>query len=560
MAAEYFIDINRGSDSNVGTSENAPFRTLASIASLASLAPDTRIMLASDSIFDLAIADRVVPPTSWTGTLSNPVIIGKYDPSSQAIRQKPTIRWNKMTARSDWTYDGAKNGWVYTHPTAHINAQCLVRLGGTWAANCPDQTVNAAVASIDGRWNVGQSASSNDRIILWAPADENPVDYYGGVLISPAAIGAITLSSGRKAIVVEDIHFRETGCGVSMYSGSNVEASFVARRCSGDICSGLIYASGDTSGVLKAWMLENEVSNFGSTGLQAYAVGGAGIAYLEIAGNVLRDGGHGNSQAAIYLQVRNSARDSIARVHHNDIGGYRWGTRDKGVDGSAIYCETGCDGVQVYANVAHDMYCAYQDNSGRRNYWTGNVAFNVRLGIRISDAQNNNQSDLRLINNTFLVGSMNQQPTEWGSSQGATYPGVWMYKTSGGGLQVTAKNNLIANVGNGRAVAAFGVADVAGTYALDGNWLYGFSYDKATASTDGSTASLTNKGTSDPRPYLGSGATLRVPASTTLATLSAVNPLALAGDYVQGVQLANGRLRPGYCPVGAYQAVLPRAA
>jgi hypothetical protein len=28
------------------------------------------------------------------------------------------------------------------------------------------------------------------------------------------------------------------------------------------------------------------------------------IAYLEIAGNVLRDGGHGNSQAAIYLPLK----------------------------------------------------------------------------------------------------------------------------------------------------------------------------------------------------------------------------------------------------------------
>jgi hypothetical protein len=38
------------------------------------------------------------------------------------------------------------------------------------------------------------------------------------------------------------------------------------------------------------------------------------------------------------------------------------------------------------------------------------------------------------------------------------------------------------------------------------------------------------------------------------------NPLATAGTYVSGVTLANGRLRPGYVPIGAYMAVLPRTA
>lgn len=35
--------------------------------------------------------------------------------------------------------------------------------------------------------------------------------------------------------------------------------------------------------------------------------------------------------------------------------------------------------------------------------------------------------------------------------------------------------------------------------------------------------------------------------------------LATAGAYVSGVTLANGRLRPGYVPIGAYMAVQPRA-
>jgi parallel beta-helix repeat protein len=53
---------------------------------------------------------------------------------------------------------------------------------------------------------------------------------------------------------------------------------------------------------------------------------------------------------------------------------------------------------------------------------------------------------------------------------------------------------------------------------------------------------------------------LRIPATANLANLSAANALALSGTYIQGVTLRNGRMRPGYCPVGAYQAVLPRQA
>lgn len=54
----------------------------------------------------------------------------------------------------------------------------------------------------------------------------------------------------------------------------------------------------------------------------------------------------------------------------------------------------------------------------------------------------------------------------------------------------------------------------------------------------------------DANPWLNSDGSLRMPG----------NPLATAGTYVQGVTLANGRLRPNNTPIGAYMAVQPRAA
>lgn len=51
---------------------------------------------------------------------------------------------------------------------------------------------------------------------------------------------------------------------------------------------------------------------------------------------------------------------------------------------------------------------------------------------------------------------------------------------------------------------------------------------------------------------------MALPEGGYTAGLPVPTSLAAAGAYVQGVRLQNGRMRPGYCPVGAYQAVLPR--
>ena len=566
MATDYFIDYNRGSDSNDGLTKDTAWASLSKIVAVTAAGPDDFFLLEGESRWKLDYAvgsdGRVAPPTSWTGNRKHPVVISGYTYSSQETR-KPTVVFHHEIAASEWVYDANLNGWLWTAPSAHINTMGLLRLADTWLANSVDQaaaiegTTTGAVASVDGRFN---KTSTNNKLLLYAPAGKNPTEYYGKVIYSPEATGAFTLSSGRKCIVVQDIHFEDTGAGVLMYSGTAVEANFVARRLSGSRVSGMVSMSSDTVGVLEASVEDCDISDFGAIGIHAYSVGGAGMKSVKITRNRLRRGGHLQSQGGIYVHVRNSAREFITEVSYNDISGYIWGTRDKGYDGCGIYCETGADGVLVFGNVVRDQYCAFQDNSGRANNWMGNVASNVRLGFRLSDQQDNNQSHVRLINNTILCGNLNQVPSEWGSSQGSEYPGVWMYKSSGGNLNVTATNNLIANLGAGTARAAFGLPDRAGTMSLDGNWLYGFGADTMVASSNSSAGSLTNAGTADPRPYLMADGALYLPATATVSSVAADNPLAKAGSYVQGVKLKNGRLRPGFCPIGAYQAVLPRSA
>lgn len=561
----FYIDANRGSDSNDGLSKSAAWASLSKITAQTDAGPGDHFLLADDSRwtldYDVGADQRVVPSTSWTGNRRHPVVIGKYSPSSQSVGNKPTVVFHHEVAANEWVYDASLNGWIWTGPTAHLNQLILLRLGDTWVANANDGgaaavegTSTGAVLSIDGRFNY---VSGNTKFLLYAPAGTNPTTYYGKVIVSPEATGAIVLSSGRKCVTVRDIHFEETGCGVSMYSNNSTEARYIAQGLSGRITSSLVYVTGDTSGTLEAIVEECEINDYGAIGIHAYSVSGAGIKSIEVRRNKLRGGGHNQSQAAIYMQVRNTAREGICRIWGNDISGYAWGTRDKGYDGCGIYAETGADGMLIYGNVVHDQYCAFQDNSGRRNLWYGNVAYNVRIGFRLSDQMGNNQSDCRLINNTLLVGDLGQVPSQWGSAQGQEYPGIWMYKTSST-LNLTATNNIIANLGGQRGRAAFGLPDVyaTSTYSLTNNWVYGFEADalKASDNTVPSPAvTVTNAGTGDPTADLHPDGRLRM-------TEAGENPLADIGTYVQGVQLRNGRLRPGFCPIGAFAAVLPGAA
>jgi len=571
----YYIDNNRGSAGNDGLSPGAAKKDLSFITGFASAQPGDAFLLADDSRWDLVMdTGRVLPPTSWTGAPASPVIIGKYSPSSQSIGQRPLIVYNYTTQRSDWVEVRGSpnlNGWAFLHPSNHVNRAYLVRINDSWLANATDQATGEAVASVDGRFNlltqaqtltvfgVNQAARA---IVLYSPPGVNPVDYYGKIVVSPQAQGAIALSSGRRSITVQDIAFQETGVGVLMFSLDANPADFVVQRCRMDRGC-LSVANGESTGALRAVVRNNEVYDFGAIGIHTLQTSGNGVAYSEISNNKIVGGVNIWAQGGIYIQTRlGSTGQTNCLVYGNDVSGCKWGTSGKSTDGSGIYLETGAGGVKVFNNVIHDSYCGIQDNSGRVNYVIGNLVYNVRLGVRVSDQNNNNAGHLHLYNNTFIVGDLKQTPTQFGGAQGQEYPGVWMFDPNTT-LDLTARNNIFANVGEQFGRATFGVADnhASSALTLANNWTFGFGANALRASDNSAVAtSVTPAGTTDPRPFLDAGYTLKVPSGTDMSSLAAANPLALSGTYIQGVTLRNGRMRPGFCPVGAYQAELPRAA
>jgi hypothetical protein len=92
-----------------------------------------------------------------------------------------------------------------------------------------------------------------------------------------------------------------------------------------------------------------------------------------------------------------------------------------------------------------------------------------------------------------------------------------------------------------------------GNMLEDYNWLFN---ETNFGSLGGGGSIGANSTLTDPRPYLNRDGSLK----TEGYSRANPNPLATIGAYRQGVRLINGRMRPGWCPVGAYQAVLPRQA
>lgn len=462
----YYIDSNRGDDANSGTSPDTPWQNLTKIDDQEANAGD-QFLLANDSMWEYDIATRIVPPTSWQGTKLNPVVIGKYSPSSQSqSNQNPIIKWNRLIQENEWTYSPVDNAWVFTSPN-NVGNLCLLRLANTWMASCVDSGL--PLKTLDGRY-----FASGTSLYLYAPFHTNPTKYYGEVLLSTNA-GFITISSARNWVTIQDLHFENTSTGILAYSGSNTaETGVVIQRISGNTVSGLIRAAADSSGALRAFIKNNNIINFGPTAIQAFSSTNAGFLELEIINNTIADGLHCYSQGAIYLQCRSPNFTPI--VQGNKISKVRWGTPDKMQDGCAIYCETGSDNVIINANTIEDCYMAFQDNSGRTTSWTNNLVKNCWAIMAQTDAEGNDAGNITFENNTCLVGE--GLITQASNGDGRNNNAFTSRKSvlEGGAITMNIRNNIFVKLGEESSRAAILTPQVGWTGVIENNCVYNFPY------------------------------------------------------------------------------------
>lgn len=210
------------------------------------------------------------------------------------------------------------------------------------------------------------------------------------------------------------------------------------------------------------------------------------------------------------------------------------------IDGNAILVDLQCRDVLVFNNRWRNLTGkAGVVNSGvgvmvlnATNVRVfGNVGHAMKVGIHIGD--DGTGQSAKLHNNTM-----------WGVTDYAIYmhadadrANVSMYNNTFQGTGHTVYNN---------SASAWSLEDY--------NNFDGFAsgtYQHTLGSND-ETQSMSA--------YVRDDGSLIVPNTATIATVGTDNPLATSGTYVPGVTLANGRLRPGYTCIGAYMAVVPRAA
>lgn len=488
--AVYYVDKNRGNDNNNGLSPTSAWQNLEKIDDTA-YGSGTAFLLADDSVWAPAITSRVVPPTSWSGTQDDPIVIGKYSPLS-ASNGNPTVKWHHDTAEADWSATGTPNIWVYSNPgNWTFTNSCLMRLGNTWSASAVDtETSPGTLSQVDGRFYANPS---NSTVYLYAPS--NPVAYYGSVKMSPAITGYFTLSSGRNWVTIQDILFRETGCGINLFSGDSNTASYIVQRVKGKTVSNLINYSGTTGGVLKAWIRECNISDFGSTAIKT--AGTAGMSTLEIYNNRIDDGVNCWSQAAIYITSR--ATSFTPKIYGNYISNCRWGTRDKTVDGCAIYTETASDQCEVYSNLIEDCYMALQDNSGRKATFYGNVINRCWSAIRVSDQAAVGSTDHNFYNNTCLIGYDGVGPGTYGTAIASA--GVRVFKSSGGSVALNIRNNIFHHMSGVNSSAAILLPQVSYTGSLNNNWFSNYTYDAKLEFSPETVTNTTKTGTGNPEVY-----------------------------------------------------------
>lgn len=437
--AEIFIDLNRGNDSNPGTQE-APWASLLKIDDANYTAGDT-IYLADDSDWYYDLSSRVLVPVGWTGTRARPVRITKYSPSSQSMGQKPQISWNRKILAREWVYNALNNAWTYTAPF-NVGFLCLLRINNTWESSRTDAGI--PLDSVDGRyWAQGTT------LYLYAPSTVNPTEYYGEVLLSVTGVGFFTVSNNRQFVQFDNIRFKETGCGIFGYSDTAADVGIKVQEVHGETCSAIVTANTvGANGQLYIDIKEVTANNWGPAVIHGVSTNGAGFKQFDVFKCDIGPGLHSHSQGAVYCQVRSPGLRP--RIFWNKFRNVNWGTKDKTDDGCAIYCETGSDNVLVYGNLVKDSYMAFQDGSGRSNTWLANVALNCKSFMRFGDGSGNNAMNLKVWNNTAVVGA-NIKATY---GDGVPESGIRGYKDAGTITNIDIRNNLIYNISEAADYAA----------------------------------------------------------------------------------------------------------
>lgn len=504
---DYYVDFNRGSDSNAGTSSALPWKNLSKISALsaANLPAGCTINLAQDSVWDIQETLAANAFLGWNnfqnGTSGSPITITGYGGTG-----KPKISYTMVPQAAWWTWDATVSAWYLDLSVAIWGRGGFgVIVGGTYAISAGGgmQAGSASVINtIVGtkgvtadtlRWVV---PSTGTRLYLAgagidAATDPTTAYGYGSVIIYPAAV--ITGWQSFKNTHIDGIEFAGGGCLYLTYGPGTLNIpGMEMRNCSGSGLGGIVQTVANTTAtdsLIELNIYDNDFSYITRMGI--YPTGPmVGSAYNNrfSHGNLCQSAG-----GFFYGQVkRNTGGNGSFIVHDNYAEYATHGVGERQFDGCCYYCDVGDDGTQIVRNVAAHSFKGYQLNSGRQNIVAANIAYDcVKFGS-FTDAEAVGTSDYSIVHNLW-VSSMTPDDCPHGSDEStAAVFSAWCNI----GSTITAakfQNNMLVVRGSGwsntAAIQAYPTSMWTGSgvagLAIDTNAVIGGQISKfVTASND----------------------------------------------------------------------------
>lgn len=416
MAIRY-IDFNRGSDANNGSSPALAWKNLAMAYNFAPGAGGG-LYLASDSVWEInptKAAHNGSTQTQFNGASGNPAFIRPYDPAGIAPGGMPTIRYRMFPVPSDWTWDATDNfgypkGWYIQFDWNNLTNDILVKVGEQWVGTTNQRsTGNKGFGSINGDYGgsyQGQFVNGMTRNTLRFNIDLGKADVGGKTTTRLYLSGAGLLNSGAGNdpssvfgagqimlglrpyfyLYNSDTYLQVSGIRCTDGGGLFAIDGNINRISTGFEAFGndfrnvgspmmIISASGSVATTRREVNIhDNTGDQLAGSFLTAFKVGIAGSFHHNrfSNGNLCSSMGGG-----VYIQVASSTVSGTAEpfvVEYNVADTWKNGAGNNTFDGGCYYCDLGDTGSIFRYNTALNSYVALQCGNGDLSKWIGNTS------------------------------------------------------------------------------------------------------------------------------------------------------------------------------------------
>lgn len=250
----YYVDATSGLDSNVGTDDTHPWKTISKVNN-SSFSPGDSILFKSDETWREQLWPGLVSGTA-SGTSDDPVTFGSY-----GTGLKPLILGsNDLSSSSDWTVYGG-NIWQTTVPN-------LVDAGNLIFNN--DQLTGVKIFAPYTLSDVnaqGEFYSDEASDTLYLYSTSNPGSYYSHIeSANNTNPGGVSTHSGvrirsQSYITIQNLEFRyQANMGIYIDGGPSAVTGVTVENCVFSFIGGIFYGGTRMGNGIHAWRSVNDLT------------------------------------------------------------------------------------------------------------------------------------------------------------------------------------------------------------------------------------------------------------------------------------------------------------